>query len=524
MGAMFYLSKIFMSVSLVVFLFIAGCATLPQNFERPESHALTDTSDTGWGKMRQEEKAAHPGQAGFILLENGLDAFVARALLAEYAERSIDVQYYLYHNDLTGKLLTNQLLKAADRGVRVRLLVDDMGLAGRDLGSAVLDSHPNIEVRIFNPFSRNAGRLSQLLTRFGSVTRRMHNKSFTVDNQIAILGGRNVGNEYFDADPDIAFADLDVVLIGPVVKNISASFDAYWNSELVYPINVLVKKQPTPEEIQKKTLEFEEFIRGQENSSYLQALSNSDLANNIRQQRVEFHWGDAELLFDQPEKILDDRSESDIHLIAQLKTVKDRIEKELIILSPYFVPGKDGVQSLVKLKESGAAIRILTNSLASTDVGAVHAGYARYRKDLLRAGIEIYELNKKISKDERKKKRGKEGSSKASLHAKTFILDRDSVFIGSLNLDPRSVYENTEIGVVLDSPEIAQYMAQKFDANIATSAFRLELQSKEDGTERLLWHGYENGKERVYTVDPYTGFWRRLGLGFMGLLPIESQL
>ena len=216
------LTKIIIFFPLFTLLFITSCATLPQNFERPESHALTDTGDTLWGRLRQDERAAHPGQSGFILLVNGLDAFVARALMAEYAERSIDVQYYLYHNDLTGRLLTHQLLKAADRGVRVRLLVDDMGLAGRDFSSAVLDSHPNIEVRIFNPFSRNVGRLSQFVTRFGSVTRRMHNKSFTVDNQATILGGRNIGNEYFEADPDIAFADLDVLLIGPVVEDVSA--------------------------------------------------------------------------------------------------------------------------------------------------------------------------------------------------------------------------------------------------------------------------------------------------------------
>jgi putative cardiolipin synthase len=239
---------------------------------------------------------------------------------------------------------------------------------------------------------------------------------------------------------------------------------------------------------------------------------------------VRYYWGDAEAIFDQPEKILDDRSRSDDHLVAQFKPYWDRIEKEVIILSPYFVPGKEGVESLVKLKESGVDIRILTNSLASTDVGVVHAGYAKYRKDLLRAGIEIYEMNKKISKKERKEKKGREGSSKASLHAKTFNLDRTWVFIGSLNLDPRSVYENTEIGVVLESPEIAQYMANNFDANIAANAFRLELVKKEDGGERLLWHGYENGKEQVYTVEPYTGFWRRLGVWFMGLLPIESQL
>lgn len=505
-------------------LFITGCATLPQNFERSESHALSDTDNTHWGRFLQREKSAHPGQAGFVLLENGLDAFVARALLAEYAERTIDVQYYLYHNDLTGRLFTHQLLKAADRGVRVRLLVDDMGLAGRDLGSAVLDSHPNIEVRIFNPFSRKTGRLSQLVTRFGSVTRRMHNKSFTVDNQVTILGGRNIGNEYFEADPDIAFADLDVLLVGQVVEDVSASFDAYWNSDLVYPVNVLVGRPPTPPEIQTKTQELEEFIKGQENSPYLLALSNSDLANKIRQKNVRFYWGNAEAIFDQPEKIVDDRSRSDDYLTVQFKPYWKRMENELIILSPYFVPGKEGVESLLKLKESGIDIDILTNSLASTDVGAVHAGYAKYRKDLLRAGVEIYELNKNISKKERKGKKRQEGSSKASLHAKTFILDRNWVFIGSLNLDPRSVYENTEIGVVLDSPEMARYMAQKFDANIVAHAFRLELRSEEDGGEHIIWHGYENGKKLIYTVDPYTSMWRRLGVWFLGLLPIESQL
>lgn len=516
--------RIFNCIFMLAFLFLAGCATLPDNFERPESFAMTDTKNSRWGQFRLYEKEAHPGQTGFVLLENGLDAFAARAILAEYADRSIDVQYYLYHNDLTGKLLTHQLLKAADRGIRVRLLADDMGLGGRDLGAAVLDSHPNIEVRIFNPFSRNVGRVSQFLTRFGSVTRRMHNKSFTVDNQVAILGGRNIGNEYFEADPDIAFADLDVLLTGPVVEDISASFDAYWNSELVYPINILVKKTPTPEEVEGKTKEFKEFIKEQEDSPYLKALINSSLINSIRQQRIEFHWGEAEVLFDQPEKIMDDREMSDFHLYRQLTPYKEKIEKEVIIISPYFVPGKSGVESLIKLKERGIDVSILTNSLASTDVGAVHAGYSRYRRDLLRAGIEIYEMNKKTVREERRMKRGHGGSSKASLHAKTFVLDRKWIFIGSLNLDPRSVYENTEIGVVLESREVAENMARKFNANISGATFRLELRQNKDGTEQLLWHGYEDGKEKVFTADPYTSFWRRLGIGLMRLLPIESQL
>ena len=520
------LSKSITFFSLFVLVLNSGCATLPENVDRPVTNAYsaTETSNTLWGKVRLAEGAAHPGKSGFFLLENGLDAFVARALLAEGAERSIDLQYYLYHNDLTGKLLTYQLIKAADRGVRVRMLVDDMGLAGRDLAGSVLDSHPNIEVRIFNPFSRNTGRLSQFVTRMGSVTRRMHNKSFTVDNQATILGGRNIGNEYFEADPDIAFADLDVLLIGPVVNDVSASFDAYWNSEVVYPLSALVDRPPTADEIEQKKRELQEFINQEYDGEYLKALRNSDLANMLRQQQVEMYWGDAEAIFDKPEKIISARDQKEIHLTEQFKPYWEGIENEIIILSPYFVPGKEGVASLVNLQERGVKVRILTNSLASTDVGVVHAGYARYRKDLLQAGIELYELNKKISREERKGEKRQRGSSKASLHAKTFVLDRKWVFIGSLNLDPRSVYENTEIGVVITSPEIARYMAEKFDENIARSAFRLELQTAEDGRRSLLWYGYENGEEQVYTVDPYTGFWRRLGLGFMGLLPIESQL
>jgi putative cardiolipin synthase len=318
-----------------------GCATLPKDFERPVSHAYTDTGDTLLGQARRDEIAAHPGQAGFLPLGNGLDAFVARAVLAHVAERSIDVQYYLLHNDLVGALFIDQLLKAADRGVRVRLLVDDMDLGGRDLGAAALDSHPNMEVRIFNPFSRKTGRLSQFVTRMGSVTRRMHNKSFTVDNQATILGGRNIGNEYFEADPSLAFADLDVLVIGPVVEEVSTAFDLYWNSELAYPALVLKGQPPTPEEIEQKRQKLSEFVAQQSDSAYLVALRDSDLANNIRQNTVRFYWGKAEVVYDLPEKIQQDFDQTQYHLAPQLGPYFAGVQKELIIFSPYFVPGKE---------------------------------------------------------------------------------------------------------------------------------------------------------------------------------------
>ncbi len=511
------------SMAVVAFFVLSGCATLPTNFERPKSYAFTDTEDTRFGKAHRDEMRTHAGQSGFLLLGNGLDAFVARVLLAHIAERSIDVQYYLYHDDLIGNLFTDQLLKAADRGVRVRLLVDDMDLEGKDLDVAVMDSHPNMEVRIFNPFSRKKGRTRQFVSRAGSVTRRMHNKSFTVDNQVTILGGRNMGNEYFDADPELAFSDLDVIAVGPVAREVSTAFDLYWNSELAYPVSVLIDKPPTTEEIKEMRQRLTEFVVSQSDSAYLQALRNSNLANAIRQNNVRFNWGEAVVLYDQPEKILHDFDKSEYHLAPKIKPYAEGVQEELIIFSPYFVPGKPGTAFLTQLAQRGVRVRILTNSLASNDVGIVHAGYSKYRKDLLRSGVELYELNVKLTRKERKEKKGKEDSSKAALHAKSFVFDRKKVFIGSFNLDPRSFIHNTEIGVVLTSEKIASEMSDWFDQNMEQMAFRLELK-KEGGIEKILWHGRVDGKDETFDVDPYTGFWRRFGIGFMSLLPIESQL
>lgn len=503
---------------------INGCATLPDNTGRPASQTFTDTADTTLGRNLVADLAAHPGKSGFVPLSSGLDAFVARAVLALLAEKSIDAQYYLFHDDLTGRLFLDQLLKAADRGIRVRLLVDDMALEGRDIGAVQLDRHPNMEVRIFNPFSRKVGRLSQFVTRLGSVTRRMHNKSFTVDNQVTILGGRNIGNEYFEAEPDLAFADLDVMAVGPVVSRVSGSFDKYWNSPLAYPATTIAERWPTAAESEQSLQAFHDFIAEQTDSPYLQALRNSDLANRMRADRLAFYWGTAEVVYDQPEKLLHSKAKTEYHLAPKLQPYFRSIEKELLLFSPYFVPGKEGTAFLTELAGRGVQVRVLTNSLSSTDVGLVHSGYMKYREQLLRGGVELYELNKKLTREQRKQKKGQEGSSKASLHTKSFVFDRNKVFIGSLNLDPRSVVENTEIGVVIASPEMAGEMSTWFDESIEKVAFRLELKKGPSGSEKLLWHGFENGEPRTFTVEPYTSLWRRFSVGFMRLLPIESQL
>jgi len=515
--------KFFMILAAIAAVF--GCASLPTGFERPISQHLSDTQDTTLGKYVSAKGKDFPGKSGFHLLANGLDAFTARAVLADSAERSIDTQYYLYHHDLVGQLFSYHLIKAADRGVRVRLLVDDMDMGGRDRGAVAMDSHPNIEVRFFNPFGRNVGRTSQFVTGMGSVTRRMHNKSFTVDNQITILGGRNIGNEYFDADPDLAFADLDVIGMGPVAQDVSSVFDRYWNSNLAYPVSALYKGEPlTPEEIDTLWTELNQFVAAQETSVYLQALEHAKLANDLRNHQVDFKWGDAQVVYDQPEKLVHDFDETQYQLSPMLKPYWEGVARELIIFSPYFVPGKAGTAFLTQLAQKGVKVKILTNSLASNDVGLVHAGYKKYRKKLLRGGVELYELDKALTREQRKEKKGPGGSSKASLHAKSFVFDRKQVFVGSLNLDPRALKHNTEIGVIFKVPEIAENMAVYFDENVEQYAFRLELKTDQNGSETLLWHGMKDGKPVVYTHEPYVGFWRRFGIGFMSLWPIESQL
>ncbi|MBG7602840.1 MAG: phospholipase D family protein [Gammaproteobacteria bacterium] len=516
--------RIELPVGIILLLLLTGCASLPDNSHRSKSFAYTETQNTRYGMAQLHEKRAHPGKSGFLLLADGLDAYVARTILARGAERSIDVQYYMIHDDLVGKLFVHELLKAADRGVRIRLLVDDIGLQGRTVKVSTLSAHSNIEVRVFNPFSRNMPRNLQFITRFGSVTRRMHNKSFTVDNQASILGGRNIGNEYFDADPDLAFSDLDVLTIGPAVKEVSESFDLYWNHQLAYPASLLSASPPSQKEAALARKKIDDFAALQQNSDYVKALANSEMVRNYRDGKIRFTWGDAVIVADNPDKFIADRSETHLFLATDLGIFFKNIKQELIIFSPYFVPGKTGAEGLINMSKRGVRIRILTNSLASTDVTAVHAGYARYRKRLLRAGIELYEMNNTLTKKQRKEKKGPGGSSKASLHAKSFIFDRNKVFIGSFNLDPRSHTENSEIGMVMASPVIANDMSEWFDQNIDKVAFRLELRQDSIGVEQIIWHGLKDGEKRTYTREPHVGPLRKAGVALLQLLPIESQL
>lgn len=511
-------------ISLVIFILtLSACASLPENNQQLPSHALavSETTNTRLANGLLNPSinySEHAKDTGVYLLGSGHDAFVARAVLANQADKTLDVQYYLYHRDLSGKILMAQLLAAADRGVRVRLLVDDMDLADRDYGAAMIDAHENIEIRIWNPFVRGSNRIAQFVTRFGSVTRRMHNKSFIADNQVAIVGGRNIGNEYFGADPDVTFGDLDAALIGEAVPEVSASFDKYWNHSLAYPITTLYSNVLNEEQRIEKRNEFDDYIESQKTSDYSRMLANSELTQKILQHEVEYSWARADIFADSPDKTEADRDREDLHLITKLGPYLIRAKKELVIVSPYFVPGKVGTKILTDLVAKGVEVKILTNSLASNDVEVVHAGYSRYRKDLLKGGVQLYEMSSTL-KDIEGPTEARLGLSKSSLHAKYFAIDRDKSFVGSLNLDPRSVVENTEIGVMIYDETISRGIAEHFDSHIMDVSYRLQLQ---DGD--IVWQQQTHTGIVTLETEPNTSFWQRFKVGFMSYLPGESQL
>ncbi|WP_136806976.1 phospholipase D family protein [Desulfosediminicola flagellatus] len=505
--------------ALVVFLLV-GCSNLPDNAEKQVSQVMSNTDTTYLSKLVEKQTKDQAGKTGAILLANGLDAFVARVALAEKAERSIDVQYYMFHQDTVGQLLIHRLIKAADRGVRVRVLIDDMYGEEADNVWTTLDSHPHMEVRLFNPFVRGSSKNLQFITRLSDVNYRMHSKSFTVDNRLTIIGGRNIGDEYFDANKDLAFADMDMLAIGPVVPEVSDAFDQYWNSDHAYPASTLAGQAliDTLPTLKKRLAEFENNAAA---TSYITALLNSELANGLlRNGTIHFSWGEAQLMHDSSEKKERGKNWKEDLLISKLWPYLESLNEELLIISPYFVPGQKGADALCRLSAKGVRIRILTNSLASNDVSAVHAGYSRYRKQLIKAGVELYELDEEINKEVMKRLSWLPGLSKSSLHAKTMVLDQDAMFVGSMNLDQRSLNINNEIGILFFNKELAGKSARVFIDNIDKVAFRVTL----DGSGSLQWKVNRDGKEIVFENEPYAGFWAKLSVWFLRLLPVESFL
>lgn len=455
------------------------------------------------------------GKTGIAPLQNGADAFAARMVLADAAVSSIDAQYYIWHNDLTGALLLDALKRAADRGVRVRLLLDDNGTSGLDPQIAQLDAHPMAEVRLYNPFNLRRFKLLSYTFDFFRLNRRMHNKSFTVDNHVTILGGRNVGDEYFGTGEVALYVDLDVLAAGAAVSDVSSDFDTYWNSPPVHPATPIVGAASGDDAINAL---LGRFRASEQMQTYREILDSSEIVAKLTQGTLPLEWTDAVLVSDKPAKGQGLVRRKDL-LVTRLSDAVGPVQKRFDGVSPYFVPGAIGVRNFADMETAGAQVRLLTNSLEATDVVPVHAGYAKRREDLLDAGVRLFELRRTGAPDAPTDRLGPFGSSGSSLHAKTFAVDGKRVFVGSFNFDPRSISLNTEMGLLIDSETMAGRLHEAFDNGLGGLAWEVR---QENGD--LVWIDPQAPEAAPQMSEPGVSTMRSLAITVVGWLPVEWLL
>lgn len=492
----------------------SGCAFHPPAHTRAESWAIADPDASTLLARTRNMVERMGGLSGFRILPNGPDAFAMRALSAMRAEQTLDIQYYLVHDGITTRVLMQQIIEAAERGVRVRILLDDTTTHGNDFRTAVLSAHPNVEVRLFNPLPAGrdnpVSRSVMFLTQLNRLHRRMHNKLWIADGAVAVIGGRNLGDEYFGASDDMNFADVDAVLVGPVVDELGMSFDEYWNSPNAVPVEAFMKRKPGRRDVDRLRGKIQRQIEGRKaaSSPYLERLAQRIDDGSLDVDSQNLRWGHAHAIWDDPAKVDDTEALSPgRRLSAGLAPHLGGVERRFTLASPYFVPGEDGLAYFSGLAARGIDVRILTNSLKSTDVPFVHGAYARYRAPLLQAGVALHEMRALLPEEGGFARRlGFRGSSGASLHTKAMIIDDDLLFIGSYNFDPRSTYWNTEVGVFLRSPEIVADMgAMLADAFDPSHSFRLALQEG-----RVVYQGTKKDGRPV-TVRRTTGnLWRHV--------------
>lgn len=489
-----------------VFMLVSGCATVPLDRPKPYSESIVDNMNTQFGVLVTDWDQINNGASGFYPLVQGMDALGVRLGMADKAEESIDLQYFLMKDDSAGAVLSTALLRAAERGVRIRFLLDDVFTKAPDSKLLALNEHPNIQVRLFNPISRKGLFWLNFAGQFQRANRRMHNKSFTVDNAISVVGGRNIADEYFQLKTDAVFADFDILTFGPVVKQISRSFDDFWNHDLAIPIEYLkYTKKDSPS--QSPTLESSERI-------YRQAL-DSDLLKELETGERKLFVADARVIADDPEKLQNAVGSEHMKLAIEIGALVSNAESELIFISPYYIPGKEGIRFIKNIVDKDVRVVVVTNSLASTNQIAVHSAYSGYRLDVIRAGVELYEARA----DTGHIVQGGKGSEQLTLHTKLIVIDRRYLLVGSLNLDSRSIEINSEMGLLIDSPELAKLISDGLTKALPTTTYRIA----ENERGKLEWHSNQDGKPVINHSEPLSSRWRRTKAWMMKILP-ESQL
>jgi putative cardiolipin synthase len=489
---------------------------VPKNKVRAPSAAFPDYANTVIGAFLEKAAANHSNQSGFAIFPDGRQAFTSRIAMTELAEKTLDLQYFVWDPDATGRILAHHLVHAADRGVRVRILIDDIYMKGRDAILTALDAHPNIEVRIFNPFAHRSRRILDFIADFSRVNHRMHNKLFVMDNAVVIVGGRNIGDSYFEVHQETNFRDMDVFAVGPVVRKASAVFDQFWNGDWAVPVKALVNWTSTEADLQAVL----KAAREQTADKPYPYPLNEDVATLKLELATIFNrliWAQGHMIFDDPDEIREHGRT--ITMTEGFYRRIDRLESELLIEVPYFVVRQRALDAVRRLRDRGVHIRVLTNSLASNNVLAAHAGHAKHRKEIVAAGVELYEL--RSDPPVKKTTFHLTRSARSTLHCKAFVFDRKDVFIGSLNLDPRSGDINTEAGLYIESPELADKMVSYMnDGVLPQSSYRVLL----DPDDNLYWVTETEGKAVRYDRDPNSTSWQRAKAMLIGMLPVMDQL
>jgi putative cardiolipin synthase len=505
---------------LLVFLFLGGCAQLPTEYPKFPTTAFSKYQKTKLGKLFLNAEKKHPNKSGFKLIPYGQDAFTARIAMARMAEKSLDLQYYVWHSDKVGTILAYEILKAADRGVKVRILLDDIEQEGRDNIVAAMDAHPNIQIRLYNPFANRDKHLFDFIHDFKRVNHRMHNKTFITDNALIIVGGRNIGDRYFAVGEKTNFRDLDIATAGPVVRDISKVYDYFWNGTWSVPISALTKRSYTQEDLYKIQSLIKQKVK---NTTFPYALNQNIhiLKKELIQIRNSFTWAKGIYVWDDPGQMMIHPDKQRNTMIKKLENRVKTIKKCLCMESAYFVPRPSGMQALKELQKRGVKVRILTNSLASNDVVPAHAGYAGYRKQLIRAGVALYELRGDAGANKIINKKHIVNTINSGLHTKALVFDYEAVFVGSFNLDPRSAAINTEGGLYIESKKIAKEVLLYMQEGIKPqNSYKVKLDSK----GHLIWTTLVNGKQEVYHHEPEAEILKRIESEFIELLPVELQL
>jgi phosphatidylserine/phosphatidylglycerophosphate/cardiolipin synthase-like enzyme len=513
-------ARVVVALAVVALVPLAGCASLPPPPAKVPEHAFAAPQATALGKKVLASEPA-TDVSGLRVLQAGPDAFAALQALIDGAQRSLDLQYYLVRDEPSTRLLLRRVYTAAEHGVKVRMLVDDLNTAGEEDSLLCLANQHGIEVRLYNPFP--AGRfstLSRVLASASDVARisaRMHNKMLVADNALAVTGGRNLGDAYFVQSKQSNFLDLDLLVAGPVVRKLSASFDGFWNSDLAYPIATLITRKPDCNGADPAHPQSDPAKQAQDPPAETTPPQAAVL--EMQRDKLNLAWVPATLLADKPSKIESKGAPTPSETVSDdIERLLRSAQREVVIISPYFVPGQRGMALAESLRRRGVKVRVLTNSLAATDAPAVHIGYARYREDLLAMGVELYELRPQITSD---RDIGHFGSSHASLHAKALVIDRNIVLIGSMNMDPRSADINSEIGLVLRSPAIAEQVVRLFDDVTARSSYHVELP---DGYH-LRWTAHDDrGAPTVYDSEPEANAGLLLLLWLISPLAPEQML